>query len=167
MTETLSTAETVTAAAIMTRDVATVRPDDPVAKIARLLTERGISAVPVCDADGAVLGMISEGDLMRPFGKEHAWRRDWWLNLLSEGHDLAPEFLDYIRVDQRHARDLMAAPAITAPDSMALPELADLLAQHHIKRVPILHDGKLVGIVSRADIIRALAKDAAEAHRAG
>jgi len=145
------------AAAIMTRTVVTVGPDDTVAVVARVLTDRGVSALPVVAPDGALLGMISEGDLMRPFGEKSALRRDWWLNMIAEGTDLSQEFLDYIRLDRHRARDLMTPTVITAPDTASIGELADLLSQHRIKRVPILRAGKLVGIVSRADIVRALA----------
>ncbi len=147
-----------TAASIMTKDVVTARPDDPVAKVAAVLSGRGISALPVCDGSGAVLGMLSEGDLMRPFGKENALKRAWWLNVLAEGTDLAPAFVDYIRLDHRRARDLMVAPVITVSGGASLPEIADLLARHGIKRVPVLRDGKLVGIISRADLVRAMAR---------
>jgi CBS domain-containing protein len=146
------------AADIMTRDVVTARPDDSVAKVAKLLTDREISAVPVCDEQGRVLGMLSEGDLMRPFGKENALRRAWWLNILAEGTDLAPSFVDYIRVDSRRARDLMVTPVVTAPEDTNVSEIADLMARHRIKRVPIVREGRLVGVVSRADVVRALAR---------
>ena len=146
------------AASIMTRDVVTARPNDSVGKVAKLLSEHEISAVPVCDDDGSLLGMLSEGDLMRPFGQKNALRRDWWLTLLSEGTDLAPAFLDYVRLDNRRARDLMVTPVITATGEASVPELADLLAHHRVKRLPIVREGKLVGIVSRADIVRALAE---------
>lgn len=148
-----------TAASIMTRDVVTVLPDDSVAEVAKRLSDHEISAVPVCDKQGTVVGMLSEGDLMRPFGKEKALRRAWWLNLLAEGTDLAPAFLDYVRLDSRRARDLMITPVITAPEDATVLELADLLARHQIKRVPIIREGKLVGIVSRADVVRALASN--------
>jgi CBS domain-containing protein len=147
-----------TAADIMTRDVVTARLGDSVAKVAKLLSDHDISAVPVCDEQGGLLGMVSEGDLMRPFGQENALKRAWWLNLLAEGIDLAPAFLGYIHVDHRLPRDLMVTPVITAQDDTDVPELADLLARHRIKRVPILRKGKLVGIVSRADVVRALAR---------
>ncbi len=145
------------AAAIMTRAVVTVGPDDTVAQVAEALTGHGISAVPVVEPDGTLVGMISEGDLMRPFGQENALRRDWWLNLIAEGTDMAQEFLDYIRLDRHRVRDLMSQNVVTASESASLPEIADLLSRHRIKRVPVLHAGKLVGIVSRADIVRALA----------
>ncbi len=146
------------AADVMTRDVVTVRPDDSVARVARVLTDHEISAVPVCDADRHVIGMLSEGDLMRPFGKENALKRSWWLNVLAEGTELAPAFLDYVRLDNRRARDLMVAPVITARHDAGLGEIVDLLAHHRIKRVPITKDGRLVGIVSRADVVRVLAE---------
>jgi CBS domain-containing protein len=147
-----------TAADIMTRDVITAGPDASVAAIAKLLNDHSISAVPVCDARGKLLGMISEGDLMRPFGAEHALKRAWWLNVLAEGTDLAPIFLDYIRLDQRCARDLMTTPVITAPEDANLHEVADLLAGHRIKRVTIVRDGRPVGIVSRTDLVRVMAR---------
>lgn len=147
-----------TAADIMTRDVIMVRPEDSVTKVAKLLANHEISAVPVCDEQGQVLGMVSEGDLMRPFGQENALKRAWRLNLLAEGTVLAPAFVDYLRLDHRTARDVMTAPVITARDDTDVPEAADLLARHRIKRVPVLRDGKLVGIVGRADVVRALAR---------
>lgn len=146
------------AANIMTRKVVTVRPTDTVAKVARLLSENAISAVPVCDAAGALLGMVSEGDLMRPFIDSSLKRRARWLTLLADGTDLAPEFLDYVRLDRHQVDELMTRPVITAGEGAHVTELAELLVQHRIKRLPIVRDGKLVGIVSRADVIRAIAQ---------
>ena len=147
-----------TAADIMTTNVKTVRASASVAEIARLLSDNEISAVPVCDAQGQVLGMLSEGDLLRPVGKEQATKRAWWLNLLAEGTDLAPSFMECISVENQRAETMMVAPAITAAPDNTVPELADLLVRHHIKRLPIIRDGKLVGIVSRADLVRVLAR---------
>lgn len=147
-----------TAADIMTTSVKTALPDATVPEVARLLCETGISAVPICDDQGQVLGMLSENDLLRPVGQEHAAKRSWWLNLLAEGTDLAPVFLESISVENQRARNLMAGPVITASPETTVPELADLLVRHHIKRLPILRDGKLIGIVSRADLVRALAR---------
>lgn len=142
---------------IMTKGVITARPNDSVRQLAKLLCDHDISAVPVCDEHGNLVGMLSEGDLMRPFGQEKLLKRSWWLNVLAEGQDLAPEFIDYIRMDSRHARDLMTKTVISAPESSDITELADLMTNNRVKRVPILRDGKLVGIVSRADVVRALA----------
>jgi len=152
----------ITAADIMTRDVIVAKPGDSVKAVAQLLADHDISAVPVCDESGNPIGMVSEGDLMRPFGQENALRRAWWLTLLAEGTDLAPNFVDYIRADRRQARDLMTKPVISAADTMTVPELADLITAHKIKRLPILREGRLVGIVSRSDIVRALAHEPGE-----
>jgi CBS domain-containing protein len=149
---------TIDAASIMTRAVVTAGPDDTVTQVAGLLAEHEISAVPVCDKDGKLLGMLSEGDLMRPFGQENELRRSWWLGMLAEGTDLAPEFLDYLRLDRRRAKDLMNTDVVSATEQASAGEIADLLSKHKIKRVPIVRDGKLVGIVSRADLIRAMAR---------
>jgi CBS domain-containing protein len=146
------------AASIMTRKVVTARPTDTVATVARLLSENAISAVPVCDANGALLGMVSEGDLMRPYIDSKLQRRARWLTLLADGTDLAPDFLDYVRLDSHRVDELMTRPVITATEGAHVTELAELLAQHRIKRLPIVRDGKLVGIVSRADVIRAIAQ---------
>jgi CBS domain-containing protein len=134
------------------------RLSDTVGDIAKLLADHAISAVPICDEDGAVVGIVSEGDLMRPFGQANAMRRAWWLDLLAEGSDLAPAFLDYIKVDKRRAQDLMVSPVITVPETASVPEIADLLAQHHIKRMPVMRGTMMVGIVSRADVVGALAR---------
>lgn len=146
-----------TAADIMTKDVKTVRPDNTIAQIAKLLSDSGISAAPVQDRDGRLLGMVSEGDLLRPVGQELAEKRAWWLNILADGTDLSPAFLESIRVGNRLARDLMVTPVVTATPETSVPVLADMLVRHHVKRLPIVGDGKLVGIVSRADLVRALA----------
>ncbi len=149
---------TITASDIMTTKVVTARPDDSMAKVARMLSDNGISAVPVCDAQAGVIGMLSEGDLIRPFEKDKLSKRAWWLNLLAEGTDLAPSFLECLRVENHSARELMVAPVVTASPGTSVPDLAQLLSRHHIKRLPILHDGKLVGIVSRADVVNAIAR---------
>ena len=146
------------ASSIMTRDVVTVHPTDTVARVARILSEHGISAVPVCDDSGAVLGMVSEGDLMRPFVDTNVRRRAWWLALLADGTDLAPEFVDYVRLDRHQVGDLMTTPVISATESTQVTELAEQMVHHRIKRLPVVRGEKLVGIVSRADVIRAIAQ---------
>ena len=146
-----------TAAEIMTGKVISVHPSDAVAVVAGQLSRHGISAAPVVDAQGKLLGMVSEGDSMRPFGAKNQIRRAWWLEMLAEGEDLAPDFLEYIKQDNRKAADLMTREVISVEATALLSEIADLLAEHHIKRVPVLKDGRVVGIVSRADIVRALA----------
>jgi CBS domain-containing protein len=141
---------------VMTRTVITAGPGDTVRQIAALLAQHAISAVPVCDEQGRPIGMVSEGDLMRPFSTAFQMKRDWWLALLAEGTDLAPDFVDYLRRDHRLARDLMTQPVVSATEDTDLGTLAELMTRHGIKRLPILRGDRLVGIVSRADVVRGI-----------
>lgn len=143
-------------ASIMSRNIISVAPDTGVAQIAALLSKHGISAVPVIDASGKLLGMVSEGDLLSPFSTSNQARRSWWLDILAEGETLAPEFVQYVSLDHHMAADLMTRKVITATEDTSIAQVADLLIQKHIKRVPILRDGRVTGIISRADIVRAI-----------
>lgn len=142
---------------LMTTEVVSVSPDTPVRDIARLLLAHQISAVPVVDATGMVVGMVSEGDLIGRSEAEREARRDWWLALLAEGEALSADFLAGLRSPERTARDVMSAPVVRVTEATDACEIAALLAQYRIKRVPVVRDGKLVGIVSRADLLRAMA----------
>ncbi len=142
---------------VMTTEVVSVTPDTPTSKIARLLLENGISAVPVVDASGMPIGMVSEGDLIGRNDHDREARRDWWLAILAEGEDLNPDFLGQLRAQERSARDVMAAPIVSVTEDTEVREVASLLAAHRVKRVPVVRDGRIVGIVSRADLLRAFA----------
>lgn len=147
----------INASEIMTKGVITTSPDASARQVARLLCDHDISAVPVCDDHRNLIGIVSEGDLMRPFAQENLLKRAWWLNVLAEGNDLAPEFLAYVSADRRCAKDLMTTGVISAKEDTDLNVIADLMTKNRVKRVPILRDGKLVGIVARSDVVRALA----------
>lgn len=151
---------TATAADIMTRNVISIGPDAMVPAIATLLAKHGISAVPVIDAQGQLLGMVSEGDLMKPFLANSEERREWWLELLAEGERLAPEYLQYIAQDWHTAKDVMTKSVVTATPDATTHDLAGLLVKHHIRRVPIVEGARVVGIVSRANIVHTLADSA-------
>jgi CBS domain-containing protein len=148
------------ASEIMTRDVISVRPDAPARQIARLLLDHHISAVPVVDEAGAPVGIVSEGDLVGRNEEDREARRDWWLELLAEGEDLNTDFVSSLRAKERVARDIMSGPVVAVDDNTDAAEIARLLQSHHIKRVPVLRDGHIVGIVSRADLLRKLAEQA-------
>ena len=139
---------------VMTRDVVSVASDTPMRKIAALLLEKRISAVPVVDSSGAPIGMVSEGDLTGRNEAEREARQDWWLTMLAEGEAVNPEFLASLNYPT--ARDMMSAPVISVHEETSLEEIAGILTEHRIKRVPIVRDGRIVGIVSRADLVRAL-----------
>jgi CBS domain-containing protein len=141
---------------IMTTDVVSVGADTPTQEIARLLLDKGISAVPVIDRNGTPVGMVSEGDLIGRNDADREARRDWWLVLLAEGEALSPEFLDYLRRTGRTARTVMTTPVVTVGEETPAGEIARLLTAHRIKRVPVVRDGRVVGIVSRADLLRVI-----------
>jgi CBS domain-containing protein len=141
----------------MTSAVVSVGPDTPIREIAQTLRDHGISAMPVIDAAGAVSGMVSEGDLIARDDAGREARRDWWLTLLAEGETLDALFVASLRAAERTARDVMASPVVTVGEDTETSEVARLLTTHRIKRVPALRDGRIVGIVSRADLVRALA----------
>jgi CBS domain-containing protein len=144
------------AAEVMTRQPITAGPNMRVRDVAKLFLEHRISAVPVVDSAGAVLGIVSEGDLVRRADVVRDERQSWWLESLAEGETLTPEFLAYIRSGDRLVRDLMTRDVVAVEEDTPLPVIARLLEEHRIKRVPVLRQGRLVGIVSRADLVNAL-----------
>jgi CBS domain-containing protein len=144
---------------VMTAEVISVTPDTSVQAIAKLLIDHAISAVPVVDEQGNPLGMVSEGDLIGRDETAREARRDWWLTLLAEGETLNADFLASARGSERKARDVMSAPLVTIGETADIGEIAALLATHRMKRVPVLSAGRIVGIVSRADLLRAMASE--------
>ncbi|HEX5453177.1 MAG TPA: CBS domain-containing protein [Stellaceae bacterium] len=142
----------------MTTDVISVTPDTSVQELARLLCERNISGAPVVDANNRIVGIVSEGDLLHRTETETEHhterRRARWLESFATERALAR---DYVKSHGRLVRDVMTRDVIAVPDTAELAEVADLLETKRIKRVPVLRDGKLVGILSRANLVRALA----------
>jgi CBS domain-containing protein len=149
---------------IMTSPVITVEPDTSVKEIAQLLFERRISAVPVLE-NGRLAGLVSEADLLhrQEIGTDRAVRPGaWWLRLFSA--DRSPE--EYIKSHARRAREIMSRDVATVAPDTPVAQIATLLETRGIKRVPVVHGGRLVGIVSRSNLVQALAvKPAPEAVR--
>lgn len=139
---------------VMTSDVVTVSPDTDVQEIARLLLARRISAVPVVGADGRIQGIVSEGDLMRRPETETERHPSWWLALWTLPEDRARE---YVKGHGRHAREVMTRDVATVTENASLAEIAELLEERRIKRVPVVRDDRPVGIVSRANLLHGLA----------
>jgi CBS domain-containing protein len=139
---------------IMATVVASVGPDTEVSEIARTLISRRISAVPVIDSSGKMLGMVSEGDLMRREESDTERRPSWWLRLLADTEGLAS---DYVKSHGTKAKEVMTRDVTSVAAETSVSEIAEILEEKHIKRVPVISDGKVVGIVSRADILRTLA----------
>jgi CBS domain-containing protein len=139
---------------VMVRDVITVSPDDGVEEAVKLLADCDVSALLVVDDDDTVIGIISEADLLRreEIGTEK--HRRWWLEAVTPATKLAEEFA---KSHGRRVEEVMSTNVISASEDTPLAEIATLLERHRIKRVPILRDGRLVGIVSRGNLIQALA----------
>jgi CBS domain-containing protein len=143
------------AADIMSAPVVSVGPDTPVKEIAALLFEKQISGVPVLD-EGRLVGLVSEGDLLHrhEIGTERTERTgSWWLRMFSADRTLA----EYVKSHARRARDVMTRSVTTVAPDTPVAQIATLLESRGIKRVPVMHDGQVVGIVSRANLVQALA----------
>ena len=144
---------------VMTTHVITVGPDTSVQEVAKILSERSISGVPVVDAENRLIGIVSEGDLLHRVetGTERRVqrrRRSWWLDTIGSEEELAR---NYVKSHGRTAGDVMTREVVSVSDTTELADIANLLEMKRIKRVPVVRDGKLVGIVSRANLVRALA----------
>ena len=140
---------------VMTLKVATVSPDMSVRDTAAKMLESGISGIPVVDDKGQLLGVVSEGDLLRRTETGTDRRSgSWWLKLVTLSSDDAR---NYIKTHGTRVADVMSHPVITVTPDTDLNDVAMLLEKHRIKRVPVADNGALLGIVSRADLLRALA----------
>jgi CBS domain-containing protein len=142
------------AADVMVTNVITVGSDARIEDVAGVLLTNRISAVPVVDREGRMIGIISEGDLMRRPETGTERPRSWWLEALTDTRTLATEF---VRSHSRRVTDVMTRNVVTANPDTPLGEIAALLEKNRIKRVPIVKDGKIVGIVSRANLLQGLA----------
>src|SRR5437762_521678 len=139
---------------VMTSRVITVGENATVPEAAKLLAEHGISAVPVVDRENRVIGMVSEGDLLHRAETGTERRRSWWLDMVASTNRLAGE---YVKSHSGEVRDVMTRDVISVTEETPVADIAILLETNRVKRVPVLCDGKLVGIVSRANLVRALA----------
>lgn len=140
---------TVRVGEVMTRDVVSVTPDTPLKDVAAALVERGVSGLPVCDADGAVVGVLSEADLLVKQGgaPERSGGLFAWLVDTASAPDLA-------KLRAHTAGEAMTAPAITVESGAPVSEAARTMVSLGVNRLPVLEDGRLVGIVTRADLVR-------------
>lgn len=140
---------------IMTAQVITVNPNTAVRHIAALLFKHRISAVPVLE-NGKLVGIVSEADLLHrhEIGTEGTARSSsWWLQLLSADRSVA----EYVKSHATRARDIMTKDVISVAPDTPIAQIARLLEKHGVKRVPVLQGGRLVGIVSRSNLVQALA----------
>ena len=139
---------------IMTRDVVMVGPETTVGEIAAILVRHRISAVPVVSGT-QLLGIVSQTDLAHRSETGTEKRRKWWLEAFADPDAKARE---YIKSHGVRAEDVMTRFVVTVSEDASLAEVADMLDSHGIRQVPVTSDGRLVGMISRADLVRKLAE---------
>ncbi len=139
---------------VMVRHVITVHPDTDVADAIKLLSEHDVSALPVVDSEDHVIGIISEADLIHRVEIGTEKHRPWWLEAVTGASALAE---DFAKSHGKKVEELMTTDVVSATEDTPLSEIAALLERKRIKRVPIVRDGKLLGVVSRSNLIQALA----------
>jgi len=137
----------------MTRNVVTVTPDTPVLVAARQMLERKISGLAVVDGAGGVIGIVTEHDLLRDGGPKGEAKRPHWLQLIIERTGLNHEAA---RFHARTVGDVMTRDPVTVTEATPLEEAGRLITEHGFKRLPVVRGRELVGIVARADLVRAL-----------
>jgi CBS domain-containing protein len=138
---------------VMTRDVVSVRADATILEAAELMVRHRISGLPAIDASGRLVGVVTERDFLRQPGNNVLKERPRWSQILLRpppSADQGPRFED------RKVSEVMTANAITVRESTPLEEVARLMEEHQIKRVPVVRNGRIVGLIARADLVRAI-----------
>ena len=139
---------------IMTKPVITVSPDATIVEAANLMLQRHVSGLPVVDGDGQLVGIVSEGDFIRRSEIGTQRKRGRWLRfILGPGRAAA----DFVHEHGRKVSDVMTKDPLTITEDIALAEIVDLMEKNNVKRLPVVRDGKIVGIVSRANLLQAVA----------
>lgn len=137
---------------IMTQNVITVSPETPVTDAARIMLDNRISGLPVVE-DGRLVGMVTEGDFLRraELGTERS-RPKWLQFILGTGREAS----DFVQSHGRKVVDVMTRDPVTVSEQTSLQDLVAAMEAHHVKRLPVMRDGRLVGIVTRANLLRAI-----------
>ncbi|MCX8132376.1 MAG: CBS domain-containing protein [Roseococcus sp.] len=138
---------------IMSRDVVTVRPETPLREVAELLATRHLSGVPVVDAEGRLLGVVTESDLMRRIAAPAEAPMGFLAGLIR---DAAAEAARFAKLHGRTAQDVMTPDPLCVVPEAPVAEVAKLLEEKGIRRLPVVSGGRLLGLVSRADILKAV-----------
>ena len=144
---------------VMTWHVSTIGPDDSLSKAVRIMLQNEISGLPVLDADGKLIGMITEGDLLRRAETTTQRRRPRWIEFFAGPGRMAEE---YVHTHGRKVSELMTTDPVSVTEDTPLEEIVTLMEKRRIKRVPVVRGDKLAGIVSRANLLHALARLSAE-----
>lgn len=148
---------------VMTRSVVSVRPGTHLKEVARLLVDHGISGLPVVDDDGAVLGIVSEADFLVKEQGAEAVRHRPLARILGESRESRSQLA---KLGALTAGEAMTAPAVTISSGGRIAEAAAIMTGRGVKRLPVVDDGRLVGIITRADLVRAYVRSDDELTRA-
>ena len=139
---------------IMTRSVITIAPDATILEAAKTMLQHHVSGLPVVDAAGALVGIVSEGDFIRRSEIGTQRKRGRWLKFLLGAGATAT---DYVRENGRKVSEVMTVEPITVGEDATLEDIVNTMETNHVKRLPVMENGKLVGIVSRANLLQAVA----------
>jgi CBS domain-containing protein len=142
-----------TAAQVMTDKVVQVTPDTSIECATRLMLDHGVSGLPVADASGALVGMLTEGDLLRRVEIGTIAGHSRWQELFGS---LGKAARDYVHTHSRRVSDIMTPQVLSVAPDTPLAHVVELMEKHHIKRVPVVSEGRMLGIVSRANLVAAL-----------
>jgi len=144
---------------VMTRNVISVKADESILSAARLMLQNRVSGLPVLDATGALVGVVTEGDFLRRGELGTTKRRPKWVEFLLGPGKLAEE---YVHQSGRKVAEVMTRNPHTVSEDDTLEAVVAQMERHRVKRLPVLREGKLVGIISRANLLHALASLARE-----
>jgi len=139
---------------VMTREVASVKPEAELKDAVFTMVDRKLSGLPVVDKDGQVVGMITEGDLLRRAEIATQGKEPGWFALFFTPGSAA---FDYVRTHARRVEMLMSPNVVSIAPSAEIGEAARLMQEHGVKRLPVIENGRLVGILARADLLKLLA----------
>jgi len=140
---------------IMTRDVTTVSPSASVREAAKLMVDKRLSGLPVVASEGRLVGMLTASDLLHRVETGTERRSSWFANFFANPDDMARQ---YAKTHGLKAHEVMSRHVISVRDDASLSEVADVLDRNRLKRAPVVRDGRLVGIISRSDLVRVLSE---------
>lgn len=146
---------------VMTRTVVSIRSDEPILKAARLMLQNRISGLPVVNAEGGLVGMVTEGDFLRRTEIATNRRRPKWIEFVLGPGRLADEFT---HTSGRKVEEVMTQDPVTVGEDVSLATAVELMERKRVKRLPVVRDGKIVGIISRANLVRALVSSAQDSN---
>jgi CBS domain-containing protein len=154
MLEIAQSVEETRARDVMTSPVVTIGPDETARTAAEAMIRLRVSGLPVVDSQGRPLGVVSEGDFRFADAATRKRQREAWVEILSGGQSMATDYLDILEREAERVRQIMARPALCVDETAPVAEVAELMSAHKVKRILVLREGVVVGVVTRADLLR-------------